>query len=132
MKTWIVSSLDEKTIQGEEINQGRKLYEEIRYILCPIFLDIPTYPKIGHPLWTFPYRLFLMRSTYHFFYDENDNMSISQKYTCTVCDQAGFKVNEIRRKFLYFIFFDYSNSFCIFYSRKCVHMYMKRIPMADR
>ena len=24
------------------------------YVLCPIFLDIPTYPKIGHPLWTFP------------------------------------------------------------------------------
>ena len=23
------------------------------YVLCPIFLDIPTYPKIGHPLWTF-------------------------------------------------------------------------------
>ena len=32
MKTWIVSSLDEETIQGEETNQGRKLYEEIRYI----------------------------------------------------------------------------------------------------
>ena len=31
MKTWIVSSLDEETIQGEETNQGRKLYEEIRY-----------------------------------------------------------------------------------------------------
>ena len=24
------------------------------YVLCPIFLDIPTYPKIGHPLCTFP------------------------------------------------------------------------------
>ena len=24
------------------------------YVLCPIFLDIPTYPKIWHPLWTFP------------------------------------------------------------------------------
>ena len=34
---------------------------------------------------------------------------------------SGFKVNEIRRKLLYFIFFYYSNSFCIFYSRKCVH-----------
>ena len=33
MKTWIVSSLDEETIQGEETNQGRKLYEEIRYVL---------------------------------------------------------------------------------------------------
>ena len=32
MKTWIVYSLDEETIQGEETNQGRKLYEEIRYI----------------------------------------------------------------------------------------------------
>ena len=32
MKTGIVSSLDEETIQGEEIIQGRKLYEEIRYI----------------------------------------------------------------------------------------------------
>ena len=31
MKTWIVSSLDKETIQGEETNQGRKLYEEIRY-----------------------------------------------------------------------------------------------------
>ena len=36
MKTWIVSSLDEETIQGEEAIQGeetiqgRKLYEEIR------------------------------------------------------------------------------------------------------
>ena len=26
------------------------------YVLCPIFHDIPTYPKIGHPLWTFPNR----------------------------------------------------------------------------
>ena len=33
MKTWIVSSLDEETIQGEETNQGRKLYEEIRYVV---------------------------------------------------------------------------------------------------
>ena len=32
MKTWIVSSLDEDTIQGEETIQGRKLYEEIRYV----------------------------------------------------------------------------------------------------
>ena len=32
MKTWIVSSLDEETIKGEETIQGRKLYEEIRYI----------------------------------------------------------------------------------------------------
>ena len=31
MKTWIVSSLDEEIIQGEETIQGRKLYEEIRY-----------------------------------------------------------------------------------------------------
>ena len=31
MKTWIVSSLDEENIQGEETIQGRKLYEEIRY-----------------------------------------------------------------------------------------------------
>ena len=23
-------------------------------LLFPIFLDIPTYPKIGHPLWTVP------------------------------------------------------------------------------
>ena len=29
------------------------------YVLCPIFLDIPTYPKIGHPLWTFPYLVLL-------------------------------------------------------------------------
>ena len=38
MKTWIVSSLHEETIQGEETNQGRKLYEEIRYTeayYCP-------------------------------------------------------------------------------------------------
>ena len=32
MKTWIVSSLGEETIQGGETIQGRKLYEEIRYI----------------------------------------------------------------------------------------------------
>ena len=32
MKTWIVSSLDEETIQAEETNQGRKLYEEMRYM----------------------------------------------------------------------------------------------------
>ena len=25
------------------------------YVLYPIFLDIPTYPKIGHPLWMFPF-----------------------------------------------------------------------------
>ena len=31
MKTWIVSSLDEATIQGEETIQGRKIYEEIWY-----------------------------------------------------------------------------------------------------
>ena len=24
------------------------------YLICPIFLDISTYPKIGHPLWTLP------------------------------------------------------------------------------
>ena len=34
MKTWIVSSLDYETIQGEETIQGRKLYEDIRYIEC--------------------------------------------------------------------------------------------------
>ena len=32
MKTWIVSSLDEETIREEEAIQGRKLYEEIRYL----------------------------------------------------------------------------------------------------
>ena len=32
MKSWIVSSLDEEIIQGEETIQGRKLYEEIRYV----------------------------------------------------------------------------------------------------
>ena len=32
MKPWIVSSLDEEAIQGEETIQGRKLYEEIRYL----------------------------------------------------------------------------------------------------
>jgi hypothetical protein len=32
MKTWIVSSLYEETIQGEETTQGRKLYEKIRYL----------------------------------------------------------------------------------------------------
>ena len=36
MKTGIVSSLDEETIQGEEIIQGRKLYEEIRYIIWKV------------------------------------------------------------------------------------------------
>ena len=29
-------------------------YVQSFYVLCPIFLDIPTYPKIGDPLWTFP------------------------------------------------------------------------------
>ena len=33
MKTLIVSSLDEETIQGEGTIQGRKLYEEIRYMV---------------------------------------------------------------------------------------------------
>ena len=32
MKTWIVSSLDEETVQEKETIQGRKLYEEIRYV----------------------------------------------------------------------------------------------------
>ena len=32
MKTWIVSSLDDETIQGEETIQGRELYEKIRYM----------------------------------------------------------------------------------------------------
>ena len=32
MKTWIVSSRYEEAIQGEETIQGRKLYEEIRYL----------------------------------------------------------------------------------------------------
>ena len=27
-------SLDEETVQGEETIQGRKLYEEIRYVYC--------------------------------------------------------------------------------------------------
>ena len=31
MKTLIVSSLDEESIQEEETIQGRKLYEEMRY-----------------------------------------------------------------------------------------------------
>ena len=30
------------------------MYVISTYVLCPIFLDILTYPKIGHPLWTFP------------------------------------------------------------------------------
>ena len=38
MKTWIVSSLDEESIQGEETIQGRKLYEEIRYTKLGWFL----------------------------------------------------------------------------------------------
>ena len=42
MKTWLISSLGEEsiqggeTIQGEETIQGRKLYEEIRYILLEL------------------------------------------------------------------------------------------------
>ena len=32
MKIWIVSSLDKEIIQGDETIQGRKLYEEIRYL----------------------------------------------------------------------------------------------------
>ena len=36
---------------------GRPIFDDIpTYLvpLCPIFLEIPTYPKIGRPLWTFP------------------------------------------------------------------------------
>jgi hypothetical protein len=36
--------------------------------LCPILLAIPTYLKIGHPLWTFPYSLegrFLLQISEH-------------------------------------------------------------------
>ena len=40
MKTWIVSSLDEETIQKEETIQGKKLYEGIRY---SDYLFIPKY-----------------------------------------------------------------------------------------
>ena len=36
METLIVSSLDEETLQGEETIQGRKLYDEIRYIECGV------------------------------------------------------------------------------------------------
>ena len=36
MKTWILSSLDEESIQGEETIQGMKLYEEIRYLLAQL------------------------------------------------------------------------------------------------
>ena len=44
MKTWIVSSLDEETIQGEETFQGRKLYEEIWYMLfMSISIRCPAY-----------------------------------------------------------------------------------------
>ena len=43
MKTWIVSSLDEETIQVEETIQGGKLYEEYgNYILILQFLWFET------------------------------------------------------------------------------------------
>ena len=29
-------------------------YVHTTYYIYPIILEIPTYPKIGHPLWTFP------------------------------------------------------------------------------
>jgi hypothetical protein len=42
MKTCIVSSLDEETIQGEETILGRKIYEEIRYLVykCSMLLQL--------------------------------------------------------------------------------------------
>ena len=36
MTIWIISSLDEEIIQGEETIQGRKLYEEIRYSIYEV------------------------------------------------------------------------------------------------
>jgi hypothetical protein len=49
MKTWIVSSLDEETIQAEETIQGRKLYEEIRYMWgeCDIILSTALSLSLG-------------------------------------------------------------------------------------
>ena len=47
MKIWIVSSLDEENIQGEETIQGRKLLEEIQYVDLKI-------AKLGPKL--FPYQ----------------------------------------------------------------------------
>ena len=47
MKIWIVSSLDEEIIQGVETIQGRKLYEEIRYVfyfledMARMYLQLP-------------------------------------------------------------------------------------------
>ena len=44
MKTWIVSSLNEENIQGEETIQGRKLYEEIQYLVSCYEMDVkPTF-----------------------------------------------------------------------------------------
>ena len=58
MKTWIVFSLDDETIQGEETIQGRKLYEEIRYVVVydgnhPFGLGPISKPKlqIGRNFW---------------------------------------------------------------------------------
>ena len=47
MKIWIGSSLDEETTQGEETIQGRKIYEEIRYIYyLPLIYNVR--PGIEH------------------------------------------------------------------------------------
>ena len=51
MKTWIVSSLDEETIQREETIQGRKLYEEIQYFNCVTFFV--WMPKLNFKFWTY-------------------------------------------------------------------------------
>ena len=37
MKIWIVSSLNEETIQEEETIQGRKLFEENTSLPCQVF-----------------------------------------------------------------------------------------------
>ena len=55
MKTWIVSSLDEETIQGEENIQGRKLYEEIRYVPFLFSKDKKPNSFIISKMWGFYY-----------------------------------------------------------------------------
>ena len=52
MKTWIVSCVDEVTIQGKETILGRKLYEEIRYVDMAFFKETSAKENIVPYSWS--------------------------------------------------------------------------------
>ena len=52
MKSWILSSLDEETIKGEETNQRRKLYEEILYVSCTVSRPLVWIQTIGKQIFS--------------------------------------------------------------------------------